>query len=115
MNRKDIVVLAMALTQTMASIKEGTSSGVQHRVTLDGKINMIDEWALRQFISKTWIRQKDSEFNERYTSPCGNFRSLVIESGVVMITTWPHTPGATEYVRTNGFGGSYSYGPKEVW
>lgn len=112
---KDTVVLAQALAETMASIKEGTSSGRQHRVTLGGEINKVDEWVLRQYISKTWTRQKESQFTERYISPCGNFRSLVIESGVVMITTWPHTPGATEYVRTNGMGGSYSYSHKEVW
>jgi hypothetical protein len=105
MKAKDTIVLAQALTETMASIKPGTSSGSQYAVILDGKRDSVDEWALRTFISKTWTRIK-GEFNERYMSPCGNFRSLVIDSGAVRITSWPPTPGASQFVMRSGRCGS---------
>lgn len=104
----DTAVFAKALSQTMSSIKEGTPSSTKHRVTLDGKMNALgSEWELRQYIEKNWTRL-EGRWNERFISPCGKFRSLVIDTGCVMITTWPVTPGAVVYVEYSGMGGSWS-------
>lgn len=115
MKNVNVEQLAAALVETMASIDADASPNTQHRVRLNGKINVVDEWDLRQYIKQVWHAQKGSLFSERHISPCGKFRALVIESGVVMITTWGHNVKMGEYVRVNGMGGSYSHEYREVY